>query len=70
MDRLISTSNAINTMLGRIGSAAGWLFLVAVTVIIFDVLSRKFGFQIPGVGSTRRQELRSCRYGCRAKQAA
>lgn len=57
MDRLLSISNAINAVLGRIGAAAGWLFLAAVGVIIFDVLSRKFGFQIPGMGSTRLQEL-------------
>ncbi|MBC8006758.1 MAG: TRAP transporter small permease subunit [Prolixibacteraceae bacterium] len=57
MDRLLLISNAINVVLGRIGAAAGWLFLVAVAVIIFDVLSRKFGFQIPGMGSTRLQEL-------------
>jgi TRAP-type mannitol/chloroaromatic compound transport system permease small subunit len=57
MDRLLSTSNAINAVLGRIAAAVGWLFLVAVAVIIFDVLSRKFGFQVPGMGSTRLQEL-------------
>lgn len=57
MDRLLRISNGINAVLGRIGSAAGWLFLVAVAVILFDVLSRKFGFQIPGMGSTRLQEL-------------
>ena len=57
MDRLLSISNAISAVLGRIGAAVGWLFLVAVAVIIFDVLSRKFGFQIPGMGSTRLQEL-------------
>lgn len=57
MDRLLSISNAINASLERIGAAVGWLFLAAVGVIIFDVLSRKFGFQIPGLGSTRLQEL-------------
>ena len=57
MDRLLSISNAINVVLGRIGAAVGWLFLIAVAAIIFDVLSRKFGFQIPGLGSTRLQEL-------------
>lgn len=57
MDRLLSISNSINAWLGRIGMAVGWLFLVATAVIIFDVLSRKFGFQIPGMGSTRLQEL-------------
>ena len=57
MDRLLHASRAIDALLGRVASAAGWLFLVCVAVIIFDVLSRKFGFQIPGMGSTRLQEL-------------
>jgi TRAP-type mannitol/chloroaromatic compound transport system permease small subunit len=57
MDRLLASSKAIDALLARIASAAGWLFLVCTAVIIFDVLSRKFGFQIAGMGSTRLQEL-------------
>jgi TRAP-type mannitol/chloroaromatic compound transport system permease small subunit len=57
MERMLAASDGINAVLGRIGAAVGWLFLVATLVIIFDVLSRKFGFQIPGMGSTRLQEL-------------
>jgi TRAP-type mannitol/chloroaromatic compound transport system permease small subunit len=57
MDRLLAISDAINAVLERIASAVGWLFLVCTAVIVFDVLSRKFGFQLPGFGSTRLQEL-------------
>jgi TRAP-type mannitol/chloroaromatic compound transport system permease small subunit len=57
MDRLLKASQAIAGALITVGAAAGWLFLVCTAVIIFDVLSRKFGFQIPGLGSTRLQEL-------------
>ena len=57
MDRLLAISDTIAAILGKIGAAVGWLFLVATVVIIFDVLSRKFGYQIPGMGSTRLQEL-------------
>jgi TRAP-type mannitol/chloroaromatic compound transport system permease small subunit len=57
VDRLLEASQGIDVLLGRIAMAAGWLFLVCTAVIIFDVLSRKFGFQIPGLGSTRLQEL-------------
>lgn len=57
MRQLLSISNGINAVLGRIGMAAGWLFLAATLVILFDVLSRKFGYQLPGMGSTRLQEL-------------
>jgi TRAP-type mannitol/chloroaromatic compound transport system permease small subunit len=57
MERLLAISNGINAVLTRVGMVVGWLFLVATLVIIFDVLSRKFGYQIPGMGSTRLQEL-------------
>jgi TRAP-type mannitol/chloroaromatic compound transport system permease small subunit len=57
VDRLLAASKTIDAVLGRVGMAAGWLFLVCTGVIIFDVLSRKFGFQIPALGSTRLQEL-------------
>jgi len=57
MDALLAASNAINRVIGKIGEWAGWLFVVTVVVIVFDVISRKFGFQLPGLGSTRLQEL-------------
>jgi len=57
MDRLLAVSNGINAVLDRVAMAVGWLFLVLTAVIVFDVLSRKFGFQLPSMGSTRLQEL-------------
>jgi TRAP-type mannitol/chloroaromatic compound transport system permease small subunit len=57
MERMLAASDGIDAVLGKIGAAVGWLFLAATLVIIFDVLSRKFGYQIPGMGSTRLQEL-------------
>ena len=57
MERLLAASDAIARVLVRIGMAAGWLFVVCTVAICFDVLSRKFGYQIPGMGSTRLQEL-------------
>jgi TRAP-type mannitol/chloroaromatic compound transport system permease small subunit len=57
MDRLLSASKAIERLLHAISMAAGWLFVVCTVVIVFDVLTRKFGFQIPAMGSTRLQEL-------------
>ena len=57
MERLLAASDTINRVLKRIGMAAGWLFVACTVVIVFDVLSRKFGYQIPGMGSTRLQEL-------------
>jgi TRAP-type mannitol/chloroaromatic compound transport system permease small subunit len=57
MDRLLKTSDGINRVLEKVAMAAGWLFVVCTAVIVLDVLSRKAGFQIPGLGSTRLQEL-------------
>ncbi len=57
MERMLSASNAIDSVLDRVAMAVGWLFVATTVVIAFDVLSRKFGFQMPGLGSTRLQEL-------------
>ena len=57
MEKLLAASAAIERTLYRVSMAAGWLFIVCTVVIVFDVLTRKFGFQIPGMGSTRLQEL-------------
>ena len=57
MQAMLSVSDAIDRVLGRIAHAFGWLFVVLVVVICWDVLTRKLGFQIPGFGSTPIQEL-------------
>jgi len=57
MDQLLSISKAIERALYRIAMASGWLFVACTVVIVFDVLTRKFGYQMPGMGSTRLQEL-------------
>jgi len=58
---LLSVSNAIDRILGSIARSFGWGFLVLAIVIGFDVVSRKFGFQLNlfglDLGSTRLQEL-------------
>jgi len=54
-------SNAIDALLTRIAHFFGWLFFALVLVIVFDVITRKFGFQLAiggiDLGSTRLQEL-------------
>ncbi|MBM3539981.1 MAG: TRAP transporter small permease subunit [Alphaproteobacteria bacterium] len=57
MGFLLTLSDAINRALERIARASGWLFLALIAVIIWDILTRKIGFQIPGFGSTPIQEL-------------
>ncbi|MGQ0664424.1 MAG: TRAP transporter small permease subunit [Pseudomonadota bacterium] len=57
MRQILALSDALNRLLAAIGQATSWLFVVAMVVICFDVVSRKLGFQIPGFGSTKLQEL-------------
>jgi TRAP-type mannitol/chloroaromatic compound transport system permease small subunit len=57
MHGLLVASDAIDRTLMRIATAVGWLFILLTAIILFDVLTRKFGFQLPYFGSTRLQEL-------------
>jgi len=57
MRYLLAVSDRIDAILRTIAHACAWCFVLLTIVICFDVLSRKFGFQIPNLGSTRLQEL-------------
>lgn len=61
MKVLLSFSNGADAVLGAIARVFGWCFILMVIVIVFDVLSRKFGIQLYilglDLGSTRLQEL-------------
>lgn len=61
MRGLLAISNGIDAILSAIARLFGWLFLALVLVIVFDVITRKFGFQLmlagTDLGSTRLQEL-------------
>lgn len=61
MHALLSISNGIDAVLGLIARIFGWCFVLMAIVICFDVVSRKFGFQLElfgiDLGSTRLQEL-------------
>ena len=57
MHFLLTLSNSIEAILKRIADAAAWAFIACIVVITLDVITRKFGFQVPGFGSTRLQEL-------------
>lgn len=57
MSALLAIAEAIESVLRRIADWTGWLMVVLMVVICFDVISRKLGFQLPGMGSTRLQEL-------------
>jgi TRAP-type mannitol/chloroaromatic compound transport system permease small subunit len=57
MKFLLVLSDAIDGLLERIARIFGWLLFALVGVIVWDVLTRKVGFQIPGFGSTPIQEL-------------
>ena len=41
----------------RIAGVGAWALILAIFLITVDVITRKFGFQVPELGSTRLQEL-------------
>ena len=57
MERILAASQFLDRLIQRIASAAGWLFFVLTAVILVDVVTRKYGYQLPNFGSTRLQEL-------------
>jgi len=61
LNGLLLFSNGIDAVLRAIARTFGWCFLLMVVIICFDVITRKFGFQLNlfgiDLGSTRLQEL-------------
>jgi TRAP-type mannitol/chloroaromatic compound transport system permease small subunit len=57
MHHLVGIADRIDGFLRRLAHTTGWLFLVAIVIICFDVFTRKIGFQLPYFSSTRLQEL-------------
>ncbi|MBL8381922.1 MAG: TRAP transporter small permease subunit [Burkholderiales bacterium] len=57
MQGLLRLSDLIEGFLKRIADAGAWAFIACIAVITLDVITRKAGFQVPGLGSTRLQEL-------------
>lgn len=57
MTLLLRFSNAVEALLGFVARTFAWMFILCIVVIVFDVITRKFGFQLPSLGSTRLQEL-------------
>jgi TRAP-type mannitol/chloroaromatic compound transport system permease small subunit len=57
MRLLLAVSDRLDAFLRAIAHACAWCFVLLTAVICFDVISRKFGFQMPGLGSTPLQEL-------------
>jgi TRAP-type mannitol/chloroaromatic compound transport system permease small subunit len=54
---LIAFANWIDALLRIIAEIFSWTFIALILVICGDVVTRKFGFQLPEFGSTRLQEL-------------
>lgn len=57
MNALLKFADLVEGLLKRVADAGAWAFVACIVVIAFDVITRKFGFQLPGMGSTRLQEL-------------
>lgn len=57
MNALLRISDFVERLLKSIADIGAWAFIACIAVIVLDVVTRKFGFQIPGLGSTPLQEL-------------
>lgn len=61
MTALLALSRAIDAVLRAVAHAGAWFFIACMITICFDVITRKFGFQLNifgvDLGSTRLQEL-------------
>ena len=57
MSFLLRVADVVEAVLRRIADLGAWAFIACIAVITLDVVTRKFGFQFPGLGSTRLQEL-------------
>ena len=57
MKAMLDVSDRIDRVLDRVADTIGWLFILTTIVIAFDVVTRKIGYQMPGMGSTKLQEL-------------
>ena len=57
MDALLRVAGFLDRVLKVIADTGAWAFLACIAAITLDVLTRKAGFQLPGLGSTRLQEL-------------
>jgi TRAP-type mannitol/chloroaromatic compound transport system permease small subunit len=54
MNTLLGVSEGLRRLLERIALASGWLLVIMACVTTFDVVARKFGFDLP---YTKLQEL-------------
>jgi TRAP-type mannitol/chloroaromatic compound transport system permease small subunit len=50
MTPLLKFSDLVEGVLRRIADAGAWAFIACIVVIAFDVITRKAGFQLPGMG--------------------
>ena len=57
MQFLISLAERFERVLQKVAEYGAWAFIACVIVITIDVVTRKAGCQITGLGSTRLQEL-------------
>jgi TRAP-type mannitol/chloroaromatic compound transport system permease small subunit len=57
MSFLLKLADLIEGVLRRIANIGAWSFVACIVIITIDVITRKVGFQLPDLGSTRLQEL-------------
>jgi len=57
MNFLLRVADVLERILRFIAEVGAWAFIGCIAIITIDVVTRKAGFQVPGLGSTRLQEL-------------
>lgn len=57
MAAMLHFASGVHALLKAIASIASGLMILMAAVICLDVVTRRLGYQVPGLGSTRLQEL-------------
>ena len=57
MNALLRLADLLERTLKFIADLGAWAFIACIAAIAVDVITRKAGYQLPGFGSTRLQEL-------------
>ncbi len=57
MNVLLRLADLLERILKFIADLGAWAFIACIAAITVDVITRKAGYQLPGFGSTRLQEL-------------
>ncbi len=57
MQALVRIRNGLDAFVSFTGKVAAWIALPLIVIILFDIVTRKIGYQLPYFSSTKLQEL-------------